>query len=393
MDSIHTQSLRLALVAFRTSPVISLYAEANEPSLNLRRKKLSLQYYLKLKSNPDNRTHTEVFKPLFIEKFIEKEKVIPPFNLRCEANMNFIDVELEDVSNHKIPEVPLWIRKSSTYNCYLTSDKKATTDSMFFKNKLLEVKEQYYTHGEIYTDGSKDGDKTASAATFDGESYQFRLSNNSSIFSAELKAIDRALNHIQQDAYWRYIIFTVSLSAMQALEVEKTDNHLIVNLLEMLSKLCERADIIFYWLPRHIVISGNEVADKAAKDALSLGILPLRVPFNIFKPLINNFIQNVWQQSWSDPANQNNKLFTVKPGLGKWLQGLLTNRCEEIILAHLRFGHSHITHSYLLKGEEKPQCIPCNAPLTTNHILVDCVHLAPTRQRFFFSCRQSDDLV
>ena len=180
---------------------------------------------------------------------------------------------------------------------------------------------------------------------------------------------------------------------MQALEVEKTDNHLIVNLLEMLSKLCERADIIFYWLPRHIVISGNEVADKAAKDALSLGILPLRVPFNIFKPLINNFIQNVWQQSWSDPANQNNKLFTVKPGLGKWLQGLLTNRCEEIILAHLRFGHSHITHSYLLKGEEKPQCIPCNAPLTTNHILVDCVHLAPTRQRFFFSCRQSDDLV
>ena len=61
LDSIHNQGLRLALGAFRTSPVNSLYAEANEPSLNLRRKKLSLQYYLKLKSNPDNPTHKIVF--------------------------------------------------------------------------------------------------------------------------------------------------------------------------------------------------------------------------------------------------------------------------------------------------------------------------------------------
>ena len=42
-----------------------------------------------------------------------------------------------------------------------------------------------------------------------------------------------------------------------------------------------------------------------------------------------------------------------------------------------------LTHSYLLKGEEEPQCIPCNAPLTINHILIDCVDLAPTRQSFF----------
>ena len=53
LDSIHNQGLRLALGAFWTSPINSLYTEANEPSLNLRRKKLSLQYYLKLKSNHD----------------------------------------------------------------------------------------------------------------------------------------------------------------------------------------------------------------------------------------------------------------------------------------------------------------------------------------------------
>ena len=383
LDSIHNQGLRLALGAFRTSPVNSLYAEANEPSLNLRRKKLSLQYYLKLKANRENPTHKAVFEPLYKDEFTQKDRIIPPFSLRCEADMNCIDIDLEDVANHKISEVPFWTCKSPTYNYYLVSDKKATTDPLIFKNKFLEVKEQYYTHEEIYTDGSKDGEKVASAAILDGELYQFRLPNNSSIFSAELKAIDLALNHIEQDAYWRYIIYTDSLSVMQALEGEKTDNPLVVSLLEKLSKLCERADIVFCWLPSHIGISGNEEADKAAKDALSLEILPYRLPFNDFKPLINNFIKNVWQLSWSDPANQTNKLFTIKPGLGEWLPGLRTNRREEIILARLRIGHSHITHSYLLKGEEEPQCIPCNAPLTVNHIFVDCVDLAPTRQRYF----------
>ena len=52
LDPIHHQGLRLALGAFRTSPSESLLAEANEPSLYNIRLKLSMQYALKLKSNP-----------------------------------------------------------------------------------------------------------------------------------------------------------------------------------------------------------------------------------------------------------------------------------------------------------------------------------------------------
>ena len=42
LDTVHHQGLRLALGAFRTSPVQSLYVEAEEPSLYLRREKLAL---------------------------------------------------------------------------------------------------------------------------------------------------------------------------------------------------------------------------------------------------------------------------------------------------------------------------------------------------------------
>ena len=156
LDSIHNnQGLRLALGAFRTSPVNSLYAKANEPSLNLRRKKPSLQYCLKLKSNHDNPSHKVVFEPLYKDEFFKREKDIPPFSLRCEADINCLDYDLEDVANYKISEVVLWTSKSPTYLYNLASDKKAITDPIVFKTKFLEVKEQYYTQENIYTDGRK----------------------------------------------------------------------------------------------------------------------------------------------------------------------------------------------------------------------------------------------
>ena len=46
LDSVHHQGLRLALGAFRTSPITSLYVEADEPSLYLRREKLTRQILL-----------------------------------------------------------------------------------------------------------------------------------------------------------------------------------------------------------------------------------------------------------------------------------------------------------------------------------------------------------
>ena len=50
LDSIHNAGLRLALRAFCTSPVSSMYTEANEAPLEERRLKLSMNYYLKTRA-------------------------------------------------------------------------------------------------------------------------------------------------------------------------------------------------------------------------------------------------------------------------------------------------------------------------------------------------------
>ena len=54
LDPIANQGLRLCSGAFRTSPIESLQVETGEPSLETRRLKLSLQYYIKMKANPEN---------------------------------------------------------------------------------------------------------------------------------------------------------------------------------------------------------------------------------------------------------------------------------------------------------------------------------------------------
>ena len=66
LDPVHNQSLRLGLVAFRSSTVESLYVEAHEHPLEIRREKLALQYTIKLKANPGNPAyvHSQISKSL-----------------------------------------------------------------------------------------------------------------------------------------------------------------------------------------------------------------------------------------------------------------------------------------------------------------------------------------
>ena len=57
-----------------------------------------------------------------------------------------------------------------------------------------------------------------------------------------------------------------------------------------------------------------------------------------------------------------NKLHSIMPSLGEWQPNYRIDRKEEVTLARLRIGHTFITHSFLLKGEDWPLCIPRQEP-------------------------------
>src|SRR5881396_3248915 len=84
LDPIQNQALRICLGAFRTSPVESLQVEANEPPLDFRCQRLSLQYLCKLKSNPSHPASQCTFGLLHKNMFNAKPHTIPTFGIRMD---------------------------------------------------------------------------------------------------------------------------------------------------------------------------------------------------------------------------------------------------------------------------------------------------------------------
>ena len=209
-----------------------------------------------------------------------------------------------------------------------------------------------------------------------------RIPDDSSIFTAEAKAIDLALDFISTcDANNKFIIFSDSLSVLKAMNHTSSKNPQIQKLLEKCHELLAYKEIALCWIPSHIGIQGNEMVDKQAKTSLSLEPTSFKIPFSNFKPSINKYILQEWQTSWNNSIG--NKLLDIKPTIGEYQSVVRNIRREEVVLARLRLGHTRVTHSYLLQGEEPPQCVGCDAPFTVRHFLLECGDFAQVRNNCF----------
>ena len=106
LDSIHHLGLRLALGALRTSPIESLYVEANGAPLSLRREKLALQFYIKLQSCPSKPAFDCTINPKYQEYLARKESVIPTFGIQVQSLLGNCNISNDNVHETVIPEVP-----------------------------------------------------------------------------------------------------------------------------------------------------------------------------------------------------------------------------------------------------------------------------------------------
>ena len=56
---------------------------------------------------------------------------------------------------------------------------------------------------------------------------------------------------------------------------------------------------------------------------------------------------------------------------------------DSVKYTKLKIGYTHLTHSYLLKGENPPLCIGCNKNLTIKHILTECIEFEEQKEKHF----------
>ena len=229
--------------------------------------------------------------------------------------------------------------------------------------KFREYRDAQGPHNEVYTDGSKI-DERVGAATVINRHFQNgettcrqlskRLPHNSTIFAAEATAITLALNYcrhmdpVQHDV----VIYSDSMSCLQAIEGEDTNNPLICQIMNLLWALSDKGTRVrFCWVPSHRGIEWNEIMDQLAKETLDHDIDPLTtVHFADLKPLVNSYIQQEGQIKW-DVSIHGRDLYLLKPTLGRTTQ-------EISAPGQSRGGCDNSTTNWPYQGHKIPYLVP-----------------------------------
>ena len=166
LDSIHNSGLRLAVGAFCTSPVSSLYTETNEAPLEERRLKLSMHYYVKTRACIDNpahhalhefdRTSRDVYAPRPNGRGGMIRPPAPPIGLKVEEAMTSAAINDELVCPLRTPNFPPGTHDYDPKRHDLIEGiSKCMISGQEAQAKFNEFREAQGSHDEVYTDGSK----------------------------------------------------------------------------------------------------------------------------------------------------------------------------------------------------------------------------------------------
>ena len=136
-------------------------------------------------------------------------------------------------------------------------------------------------------------------------------------------------------------------------------------------------------------IHGNNEADTAAKSALEFEIVKFKIPSTDLKHFIKLYINSLWQIFWD--FCDTSKLYSIQNKVNIPYNFNL-KRSDQVVISRIRIGHSKLTHTYLLKGEQQPECIFCDCPLTLHHIFLECPDTLPARNSLLNNVQTMQDL-
>ena len=131
LDPVHNQGLRLSLGAFRSSSFESLYVEAREPPLEIRREKLALQYTIKLKSNPGNPAYDVLFNPKYQNLYTNRDSATESFGICCKKLLKEAMIDDGEIAINSIPDVPILDSKPVTVDFTLSEFEEVINFSCF----------------------------------------------------------------------------------------------------------------------------------------------------------------------------------------------------------------------------------------------------------------------
>ena len=241
----------------------------------------------------------------------------------------------------------------------------------------------------IFTDGSKHDNRVGSAfALYVGSERirtgSFRLPDTSSVYQAEIHAIQSAAMYISTNqVQWPVFFFVDSQAALKALNSETISSRVVLNTVRLLNTI--PCSVTLVWVPAHSNVVENEFVDglaKAATEADVIDVIP--IPRVAIKNMILSKLRDIWNTNWSEyedgrmmkyffPRNDKLKareiIKLLHLGLGRFIR---------IISGHNNSRY----YQFRLDNTVSPLCRFCANDMETFH------HFVFQRPALFFSRQQ-----
>lgn len=238
---------------------------------------------------------------------------------------------------------------------------------------------------KLFTDGSKMQSCVGASCVAPDNDIRIcrKVHSNSSIFTAECIALNDALDICLSNVTLDYFIFTDSRSALEALNSTRSNVKTNPYILEIKRKYnlhrenVHGTTISFFWVPSHVDIRGNELADQSAKNsALRTKVDLDRIPFTDFVEKFKRDAKTSTVETISDPNSSTGRIYFDRfylQGTKPWFHGRKFKRDFVVTINRLRSNHYNLASSLArMKIIECSSCKCGHDQEDIDHVLWHC---------------------
>lgn len=388
LDKLQNQAMRVIGGFIKSTPIHVMESELCIVPLYLRRSLLAYKFCLKSQSWSNKITVNSIKdlasvcttnywskkgKPLLVKVFSETQDLcvfssdpLPMFSL---------DIWMSAINIKSVIAVNL--------DCVIRSKESYELNSIKLDVKM-ELYKKYSGWDLIFTDGSKSVDGIGAALYHFNSGFRkcFKIINQVSVMSAELVAISEALTFVLSKNFDTCVVLSDCKSALQhiisCVFAHRSGVSVAYDVVRKIAECRTKGiNLKLQWVPSHIGLRGNDVADELARQAAING-LAYKLDPN-YSELFSKFKIKIYLD-WKEYFDKRSltkgiwyRTIISEPPRVPWFIDYKFPRKVLKVLMRLRSGHLPFNKfAFLMRKVQSSKCELCEMEEDAVHVLEEC---------------------